>query len=379
VPDSSMAVLVLATGDGDAMQSPTVAKVMHGFAGRTMLEHVLAAVEPLSPAVSVVLVGERGDQIVDHLATRAPHVTATDDAARALDLVSGADTVAVVPGDAPLLSSSEIASLAVEPATLGAQGLRSPAGAEQARVHDRVQLAAAHRAYNQRVLERHMRAGVTIVDPQTTWVDADVTIEPDATLWPSVDLHGTTTIAAGASIGPDVSLTDTVVGAGACISRAVAVEAHIGARATVGPFAYLRPGTELADEVHIGTYVELKKATVGEGTKIPHLTYVGDATIGEQSNIGAATVFVNYDGVEKHHTVIGSHVRTGADNMFVAPVEVGDGAYTAAGSVITEDVPPGALGVGRAEQHNVAGWVAKKRPGTPAAEAAERALERQED
>jgi bifunctional UDP-N-acetylglucosamine pyrophosphorylase/glucosamine-1-phosphate N-acetyltransferase len=131
--------------------------------------------------------------------------------------------------------------------------------------------------------------------------------------------------------------------------------------------------------VHIGTYVELKKATVGEATKIPHLTYVGDATIGEHTNIGAATVFVNYDGVEKHHTVIGSHVRTGADNMFVAPVEVGDGAYTAAGSVITEDVPPGALGVARAAQRNVAGWVARRRPGTPAAEAAARAVERQED
>jgi len=246
-------------------------------------------------------------------------------------------------------------------------------------VNDRADLAAVRAIAQARIHDRLMRDGVTIVDPATTWVDADVLIEPDVTLWPSVDLHGTTKIGAGASIGPDVSMTDTVVGADARITRAVAVEARIGARATVGPFAYLRPGTDLADDVHIGTYVELKKATVGQGTKIPHLTYVGDATIGEQTNIGAATVFVNYDGVEKHQTVIGSHVRTGADNMFVAPVEVGDGAYTAAGSVITEDVPPGALGLGRARQQNVAGWVAKKRPGTPAAEAAERALERQED
>ena len=161
----------------------------------------------------------------------------------------------------------------------------------------------------------------------------------------------------GCSIGPDVSLTDTVVGADARISRTVAVEARIGARATVGPFAYLRPGTNLADEVHIGTTSRRKKASVGEGTKIPHLTYVGDATIGEHTNIGAATVFVNYDGVEKHHTVIGSHVRTGADNMFVAPVEVGDGAYTAAGSVIAQDVPPGAMGVARASSETwQAGW-----------------------
>jgi bifunctional UDP-N-acetylglucosamine pyrophosphorylase/glucosamine-1-phosphate N-acetyltransferase len=142
---------------------------------------------------------------------------------------------------------------------------------------------------------------------------------------------------------------------------------------TIGPYAYLRPGTVLADGVHIGTYVELKKADVGEGTKIPHLSYVGDATIGEHTNIGAATVFVNYDGVNKHHTTIGSHARTGADNMFVAPVTVGDGAYTAAGSIITQDVPPGAMAVARARQRNVEGWVVRKRPGTPAADAAERA------
>jgi bifunctional UDP-N-acetylglucosamine pyrophosphorylase/glucosamine-1-phosphate N-acetyltransferase len=210
-------------------------------------------------------------------------------------------------------------------------------------------------------------------------VDADVRIEPDVTLWPSVDLHGATHIGTGASVGPQVSMTDTTVGANSSISRAVAVSAQVGADVTVGPFAYLRPGTVLADGVHIGTYVELKKAEVGEGTKIPHLSYVGDATIGEQTNIGAATVFVNYDGVNKHHSVIGSHARTGADNMFVAPVSVGDGAYTAAGSVITQDVPPGAMAVARAPQRNVAGWVARKRPGTPAAEAAERALEDQKD
>jgi bifunctional UDP-N-acetylglucosamine pyrophosphorylase/glucosamine-1-phosphate N-acetyltransferase len=250
---------------------------------------------------------------------------------------------------------------------------------ETAGCNDRVQLAAAHRVYNGRVLEAHMRAGVTVVDPLTTWVDADVTLEPDVTLWPSVDLHGATRIASGASIGPQVTLTDTTVGGGTRISRAVADHATIGADVTIGPFAYLRPGTVLADGVHIGTYVELKKADVGEGTKIPHLTYVGDATIGEQSNIGAATVFVNYDGVEKHRTVIGSHVRSGADNMFVAPVEVGDGAYTAAGSVITQDVPPGAMGVARANQRNVAGWVARKRPGSAAAEAAARALEDAKD
>ena len=249
---------------------------------------------------------------------------------------------------------------------------------ETAGVNDRVQLAAAHRAYNARLLETHMRAGVTVVDPATTWVDATVTLEPDVTLLPSVDLHGATHVAEGAVIGPQVSLTDTAVGARTVVDRAVAVRARIGADVTIGPYAYLRPGTELADGVHIGTYVELKNSQVGEGTKVPHLSYVGDATIGEHTNIGAATVFVNYDGVHKHRTVIGSHARTGADNMFVAPVTVGDGAYTAAGSTITQDVPPGAMGVARAVQRNVAGWVARKRPGTAAAEAAERALAAEE-
>jgi bifunctional UDP-N-acetylglucosamine pyrophosphorylase/glucosamine-1-phosphate N-acetyltransferase len=187
-------------------------------------------------------------------------------------------------------------------------------------------------------------------------------------------LTGTTSIGAGAVIGPEVTLTDTAVGPRARLERCVAKQAVVGADVTVGPYAYLRPGTRLADGVHVGTYVELKNAEVGEGTKIPHLSYVGDATIGEHTNIGAATVFVNYDGVEKHRTVVGSHARTGADNMFVAPVEIGDGAYTAAGSVITHDVPPGAMAVARAAQRNVARWVLRRRPGTAAADAAARAL-----
>jgi bifunctional UDP-N-acetylglucosamine pyrophosphorylase/glucosamine-1-phosphate N-acetyltransferase len=245
---------------------------------------------------------------------------------------------------------------------------------ETAGVNDRVQLAAAHRCYNERLLEQHMRAGVSVLDPATTWVDAGVSLEPDVTLLPGVQLHGSTVVAEGATVGPEVTLTDTVVGRRSVISRAVAVGASIGADVTVGPFAYLRPGTQLDAGVHIGTYVEVKNSTIGAGTKVPHLSYVGDATIGEQTNIGAATVFVNYDGVDKHRSVIGSHARTGADNMFVAPVQVGDGAYTAAGSVIYKDVPPGNLGVARAHQRNVPGWVARRRAGT-AADLAARATE----
>ncbi|MFD7889867.1 DapH/DapD/GlmU-related protein, partial [Streptomyces albidoflavus] len=165
--------------------------------------------------------------------------------------------------------------------------------------------------------------------------------------------------------------TSPRVGEGARVDNTVALKAEIGPEATVGPFAYLRPGTRLGRAAKAGTYVEMKNATIGEGTKVPHLSYVGDATIGDHSNIGAASVFVNYDGVNKHHTTIGSHCRTGSDNMFVAPVTLGDGVYTAAGSVITKDVPSGALAVARGQQRNIDGWVARKRPGSAAAKAAE--------
>ncbi len=240
-------------------------------------------------------------------------------------------------------------------------------------VNDRVQLAAAGRALRDRILTGWMRAGVTMVDPATVWIDVDVRLDADVTLLPNVQLHGATRIAAGAVVGPDCTLIDTVVGADARVVRAHCDRAEIGPEASVGPYCYLRPGARLARGAKAGTYVEIKAADIGEGTKVPHLTYVGDATIGEHTNIGAASVFVNYDGVAKHRTVIGSHARTGADNMFVAPVTVGDGAYTAAGSVITDDVPAGAMGVGRARQRNIEGWVERRRPGTAAAEAAARA------
>ena len=240
-------------------------------------------------------------------------------------------------------------------------------------VNDRVQLAMARRLYNDRLLEYWMRAGVTIVDPATTWFDVGVTLEPDAEVGPSTQLEGRTAIAARARVGPGCVLRDTVVGPGATVINAVCDSAEIGARASVGPFTHLRPGTRLGPGTRAGSYVEMKNAVVGEDSKVPHLTYVGDADIGAGSNIGAATVFVNYDGVAKHHTAVGDHVRIGSDTMLVAPVEVGDGAYTAAGSVITENVPPGALAIGRASQHTVPGWVRRRRPGTPSAAAAEAA------
>jgi bifunctional UDP-N-acetylglucosamine pyrophosphorylase/glucosamine-1-phosphate N-acetyltransferase len=244
---------------------------------------------------------------------------------------------------------------------------------EIAGINNRVQLAEARRTLNDRLLERAMLKGATIVDPASTWVDVTVEFEPDTVVLPNTQLYGATRIATGAEVGPNSTLTDTVVGPGAKVSNTVADSAEIGEEATVGPFAYLRPGTRLGAKSKAGTYVEMKNATIGEGTKVPHLSYVGDATIGEHTNIGAASVFVNYDGQAKHHTTVGSHCRTGSDNMFVAPVTVGDGAYTAAGSVITKDVPPGSLAVARGQQRNIEGWVARKRPGSAAAQAAERA------
>ncbi|MFR0353070.1 bifunctional UDP-N-acetylglucosamine diphosphorylase/glucosamine-1-phosphate N-acetyltransferase GlmU [Streptomyces sediminimaris] len=242
---------------------------------------------------------------------------------------------------------------------------------EIAGINNRVQLSEARRILNDRLLTHAMLAGVTVIDPATTWVDVAVTFERDVVVHPGTQLHGVTHLGEGAEVGPNSRLKDTRVGAGARVDNTVADGAEVGPGATVGPYAYLRPGTRLGARGKIGTYVETKNASIGEGTKVPHLSYVGDATIGEYTNIGAASVFVNYDGQEKHHTTVGSHCRTGSDNMFVAPVTVGDGAYTAAGSVITKDVPPGSLAVARGQQRNIEGWVARKRPGSAAAKAAE--------
>jgi bifunctional UDP-N-acetylglucosamine pyrophosphorylase / glucosamine-1-phosphate N-acetyltransferase len=239
--------------------------------------------------------------------------------------------------------------------------------------NDRVQLAGLAAELNRRILRRWMLEGVTITDPGSTWIDADVVLAPDVTLLPGVQLVGATVVAEDAVIGPDCTLKDVEVGAGAQVVRSHGELAVVGPGATVGPFSYLRPGTELGAGGKIGGFVETKNARIGAGAKVPHLSYVGDAEIGEGSNIGAATVFVNYDGVAKHHTTVGDHVRIGSDTMLVAPVTIGDGAYTAAGSVIVSDVPPGAMAVARGQQRNVGGWVRRRRAGTAAAEAAEAA------
>ncbi|MGV0793575.1 bifunctional UDP-N-acetylglucosamine diphosphorylase/glucosamine-1-phosphate N-acetyltransferase GlmU [Mycolicibacterium sp. XJ1819] len=246
-------------------------------------------------------------------------------------------------------------------------------------INDRVQLSELAAELNRRIVAAHQRAGVTVIDPATTWIDVDVTIGRDTAVYPGTQLLGRTKIGGLCQIGPDTTLTDVTVGDRATVIRTHGGQSVIGDDAAVGPFAYLRPGTVLGAEGKLGAFVETKNSTIGAGTKVPHLTYVGDADIGEHSNIGASSVFVNYDGETKSRTTIGSHVRTGSDTMFVAPVTVGDGAYTGAGTVVRDDVPPGALAVSAGPQRNIEGWVSRKRPGSKAAEAAERATEANSD
>ncbi len=231
-------------------------------------------------------------------------------------------------------------------------------------VNDRVQLAALARELNRRICERHMRAGVTIVDPATTWVDADVTIGPDAVIRPGSQLLGATTVGSYAVIGPEVTLTDTEVGERAVVRRCEADLAVIGAEATVGPYSYLRPGTVLGRKSKVGGFVETKNADIRDGAKVPHLTYCGDATVGERANIGAGTIFANYDGVAKHHTTVGKDSFVGSNTVIVAPVDIADGAYVAAGSAVTDDVDPGQIAIARGRQRNVDGWVDRTRAGT---------------
>lgn len=231
-------------------------------------------------------------------------------------------------------------------------------------VNDRIQLARMTQEMNRRLLDEWMRQGVTIIDPRSTWIDVDVDLAPDVVLMPGTILQGATTIKQGAVIGPDSTLMDVEVGEGAEVVRTHGSFAIIGAGATVGPFSYLRPGTELGADGKIGAFVETKKAIIGAGAKVPHLSYVGDAVIDEDVNIGAGTIFANYDGVNKSATHVGKAAFVGSNSVLVAPVDVAAGAFVAAGSAVTEDVPAGGLAVARGRQRNISGWVGVRRPGS---------------
>jgi bifunctional UDP-N-acetylglucosamine pyrophosphorylase / glucosamine-1-phosphate N-acetyltransferase len=232
----------------------------------------------------------------------------------------------------------------------GAMGLNSRGG-----------LAAVARIMRRRILERHMRNGVTFIDPDTAYVDSDVRIGPDTVIQPSTFLQGGTRIGARCHVGPYARIVDSIVGDEAEVTFAAVREARVGARASVGPFASIRPGTVLDEGAKAGTFVEIKSSRIGKGSKVPHLSYVGDARLGRDVNVGAGTVTANYDGFDKHNTVIGDEVHIGSDTMLIAPVKVGRRAWTGAGSVITKDVPAGALAVERAEQRVVLGYDERKR------------------
>ncbi len=239
--------------------------------------------------------------------------------------------------------------------------------------NDRAELSRLRVLMRDRVNDGWMRSGVLLLDPATTWIDVTATLEPDAVVDQNCQILGSSSVATGAVVGPDSTLVDASVAAGATVLRSHVVGAVIGPDATVGPYSYLRPGTKLARKSKVGGFVETKNAELGEGAKVPHLSYVGDAEIGAKANIGAGTIFANYDGVRKSRTVVGEAAFVGSDSVLIAPVEVGPGAYVAAGSAVVKDVPAGNLGVTRAQQRNIEGWVAMKRPGTVSAAAAERA------
>ncbi len=233
-------------------------------------------------------------------------------------------------------------------------------------VNDRRELAEVRAVAQSRIHERHMLAGVTIVDPSATVIDAEVEIAADAVIEPFSSLHGRTRVRAGSTIGPVTTVTDTDVGERSKVIHSYATGATIGDEVSVGPFAYLRPGTILRDGSKAGTFVEIKNSEIGPGAKVPHLSYIGDTDVGEGTNLGASTITANYDGYRKHRTTIGKNVKTSVDTTLVAPVNVGDDAYTGAGSVITKDVPSGALGIARERQRNIEGYAKQRKAREPA-------------
>ncbi|WP_110206711.1 bifunctional UDP-N-acetylglucosamine diphosphorylase/glucosamine-1-phosphate N-acetyltransferase GlmU [Nocardioides daejeonensis] len=453
-----LTVVVLAAGGGTRMKSKTM-KVLHRIGGRSMVGHVLTAVQAMEPHRVVAVVGTQREQVGPHILEHVPDAVlavqesldGTGDAVRVALAAVGAQvtgTVVVVTGDTPLLQGESLRAFAEEhdaaeravsiltgrvpnpfgygriirnaegdvegiveekdatPAqreideinsgilafdaaflrdalggltndnaggeyyltdtvriardaglTVGAHVLDDVRQTEGA--NDRVQLAALGRELNRRIVEEWMRAGVTVMDPATTWIEADVVLEPDVTILPGCQLLGATLVREDAVVGPDSTLKDCEIGAGARVVRTHGELAVVGDEATVGPFSYLRPGTTVGTQGKIGAFVETKNAQIGDRSKVPHLSYVGDAEIGTDANIGAGTIFANYDGERKHRTTVGDRAKTGSNNTFIAPVAIGDDAMTGGGTTVRRDVPDGALAVSASPQRNLPDW--KKR------------------
>ncbi len=455
-----VAAIVMAAGKGTRLRSDT-AKVLHPVAGRSLLHHTLAALEPLALAQVVVVVGHQSDDVAAHAGDYGLDTVTTvvqepqHGTGHALEVgltavTTTVDRVVVVNGDHPMLSTDTLARLADLPAGRSAilsadlddpsgygRIVRDDTGAvlgvvedrdctpeqreiravnggmyvfereglvdlvaaiggdndqgeryitdlvgllvaerrevrvvtthpdELAGVNDRLQLAEAERRVRRRHIDDLLRSGVTVMDPDATWIDVTVDVEPDATILPGCLLTGATHVSAGAVVGPHTELHDTEVAANARVRQSVCDTVAVGAGATIGPFAHLRPGTEVGVDGKVGAFAEVKNATLGDRSKIPHLAYVGDATVGTDVNIACGAVTVNYDGRDKHRTVVEDGAFVGCDTMLVAPVTIGAGAFVAAGSVITDDVPPGALAVARARQTVKEGWADRRREQTP--------------
>jgi len=470
--DSSLAVVVLAAGQGTRMKS-SVAKVLHELSGVPLIGHVLATAQALEPDHVAVVVRHQRDEVAEAVAEFAPEALIVDQdevpgTGRALEVALEAlpkgftGDVVVISGDVPLLDSDTLraviahhgdqaavatlittvledptgygrvvrddhglvqkvveerdastAEAALQEVNAGAyvfqragvndalagvgthnaqgekyltdvvEALSQAGSAVQAvrvedswlleGINDKAQLGDVQARLNSMIVRGWQLAGVTIVDPASCFIDVGVELAPDVTILPGVQLQGQTVIESGATIGPDTTLLDTSVGEGASVVRTHAEGAQIKAGATVGPFSYLRPGASVGEDGKVGAFVEIKNSTLHRGAKVPHLSYIGDAEIGEGTNIGAGAITANYDGVQKHRTTIGAHVKTGSHTVFVAPVEIGDGAYGAAGAVIRRSVPPGALAMSVSTQRNVEGWVEANREGTPSADAASQA------
>lgn len=452
---SPLGIVVLAAGMGTRMKSD-LAKVLHRAAGRTLLDWVLEAVQPLSAGAVVAVVGHQAEEVAATLpqwvrpALQAPQLGTGDAARVGLDgLGMDAGTVLVLPGDMPLLSTAALEDLVAHhrgtgaAATILSARMSDPHGygrivrdddgsvariveerdatdeerlisetntsvyafdaallaaalaklgtdnsqaeyyltdvieiltsqrhrveavatgeLEASGVNSHAHLADVAAVLRRRINERLMADGVWMLDPERVYIDSGVVVEGGARIHPDTYLAGSTRVEAGADVGPGVHATDSTIGAGAKVRFAVLDTVTIGPRADVGPFTYLRPGADLREASKAGAFVEVKQSTIGARSKVPHLSYIGDTTIGEDTNIGAATVTVNYDGFRKHRTIIGNRVRIGSDTMLIAPVEIGDEAYTGAGSVITQDVAPGALAIERSPQKEIPGYAEKHR------------------
>jgi bifunctional UDP-N-acetylglucosamine pyrophosphorylase / glucosamine-1-phosphate N-acetyltransferase len=470
--DTSLAVVVLAAGQGTRMNS-TRAKVLHELSGLPLIAHVLATAQALEPALLAVVVRHQRDEVAAAIAECAPDALIVDQdevpgTGRALEVAleavpkAFAGDVVVISGDVPLLDSETLQAVishhrdqaaaatlittvpgdptgygrvirdgqgsvqrvveerdaspeekqltevnagayvfqrrAVTEALAGlgthnaqgekyltdvAEALSSTGASVQAvrvedswlldGINDKAQLSDVQARLNRMIVRGWQLAGVTVVDPASCFIDLGVELAPDVTILQGVQLHGRTVLERGATIGPDSTLRDTFVGPGATVIRSHADGAEIKAGATIGPFSFLRSGASIGEGGKVGAFVEIKNSTLQRGVKVPHLSYIGDAEIGEGTNIGAGAITANYDGVVKHRTTIGAHVKTGSHTVFVAPVDVGDGAYGAAGAVIRRSVPPGALAMSVSTQRNLEGWVEANRKGTPSADAASRA------